>query len=231
MKTKNGSQIHQVLSGRNKVYLIHSQDDWILVDTGLSSYYPKLKQRLQKTLPANTRLTLFLTHAHYDHTQNAKALKDDFNCRIIVSKQEDAFLKTGRTPLPQGTNFFAKWLVFLGETIGKSKTGFPPFESDEVVKDDMVFSSSLKIIQTPGHTVGSQSLIVDDEMAFVGDAMLEVFKNTIYPPFADDVKEMIQSWGKLLESNCRFFFPGHGRKVDRELLENEYHKHSRKMLL
>jgi len=227
MKTQKGSQIYQILSGKNNVYLVHSGADWILVDSGLSRFYPKLKHRLQKLLPPKAPLSLFLTHTHYDHTQNAHALKEDFNCRIIVSKQENEFTKLGRSPLPKGTNLFAKLVVFLGESVGKSQTGFAPFQSDIVVDKDSHFSSSVKIILTPGHTIGSQSLIVDDELAFVGDAMFGVFKNSIFPPFADDIPTMIQSWKKLQNSGCDVFYPGHGRKINKSELSKEMKKHAK----
>ena len=222
MKTKNGSLVYQVLSGRNNVHLIHSGDDWILVDTGMTRFYPKLKRRLQKILPAEASLTLFLTHTHFDHVQNANALKKDFNCRILVSKNEAAFIQKGKTPLPKGTNLFAKFMVGLGNLIAKTKTGFPPFEADETIEEDRELSSSARIIKTPGHTSGSFSLIIDEEFAFVGDVLFGVFKNSVLPPFADDIPLMIQSWGKLLESNCNWFFPGHGKKISRAFLEKNY---------
>jgi glyoxylase-like metal-dependent hydrolase (beta-lactamase superfamily II) len=106
MKTKKGTQIYQVLSGRNNVHLIHHHDKWILVDTGMTRFYKKLKHRLQKLLPPNAPLTIFLTHTHYDHCQNARALQKDFNCKIIAPKNEALFLKSGRTPLPKGTNIY-----------------------------------------------------------------------------------------------------------------------------
>jgi hydroxyacylglutathione hydrolase len=79
-------------------------------------------------------------------------------------------------------------------------------------------------MNTPGHTTGSMSVIVDDEVALVGDTMFGVFKRSVFPPFADDVSEMIKSWGKLLNSNCKFFLPSHGREKSREQLMTVYNK-------
>ncbi len=228
MKTQKGSQIYQILFGRNNVFLIHSREDWILVDTGLSRFYPKLKQRLQKLLPNEALLTIFLTHTHYDHTQNARALIDDFKCRIIVSKREECFTRLGRSPLSKGTHLFSKFVLFLGETIGRSITRFRPFLSDDLIENDKDLSASVKIIQTPGHTVGSQSLIVDNELAFVGDAMFSVFNHSIFPPFANDIPSVIHSWKKLLDSGCEVFYPGHGKKIPYTTLRKELLKYSEK---
>jgi glyoxylase-like metal-dependent hydrolase (beta-lactamase superfamily II) len=75
------------------------------------------------------------------------------------------------------------------------------------------------ILHTPGHSSGSVSIIVDDEIALVGDTMFGIFPWSVFPPFADDVKQMTESWGKLLETNCRLFLPGHGTANKRSLVQ------------
>jgi glyoxylase-like metal-dependent hydrolase (beta-lactamase superfamily II) len=75
------------------------------------------------------------------------------------------------------------------------------------------------ILHTPGHTSGSMSVIVGDEIAIVGDTMVGTFPRSIFPPFADDVPELIRSWGKLLHTGCRIFLPAHGSANGRELVE------------
>lgn len=82
--------------------------------------------------------------------------------------------------------------------------------------------STIPGIPTPGHTCGSVSLIVDGEIAVVGDAM--VGRRSIFPPFADDVPELVRSWQKLLDTGCGLFLPAHGRAKGRETLESSYHK-------
>ena len=74
-------------------------------------------------------------------------------------------------------------------------------------------------------------MIVDDEIAIVGDEMLGVYQNSIFPPFADDIKRMIHNWGKLLNTDCVLFLPGHGKAITQELLQNEYSKYAKKMKL
>jgi hydroxyacylglutathione hydrolase len=80
------------------------------------------------------------------------------------------------------------------------------------------------ILHTPGHTPGSMSLIVDGEIALVGDCMFGVFKGSAFPPFALDTRQMIESWGKLLDTGCRLFLPSHGTSDSRELVERDYNK-------
>jgi glyoxylase-like metal-dependent hydrolase (beta-lactamase superfamily II) len=122
-------------------------------------------------------------------------------------------------------------MIVLGNSIFRNKTSFPVFEADEVINSEINLSENIKVIQTPGHTLASQSLIVDNELAYVGDAMFGVIKNNIFPPFADDVESMIFSWKKLYDTGCQTFYPGHGQKIERALLQKQYLHYSHKFKL
>ena len=84
------------------------------------------------------------------------------------------------------------------------------------------------MIKTEGHSSGSISVIVDNEIAIVGDAMFGVFKNSVFPPYADNQTEMINSWNVLLDTDCNTFLPGHGKEIKKEFLQKEYYKYARK---
>jgi len=233
MKTQKGTPIHHLIAGFNNLFLIESQKEWILVDTGRRLIYPKLKRRLEKKLPKKTPLLLFLTHTHYDHCQNAAKLKKDFNAKIMVSQTDLNYIRKGYSPIPNGTFFSTKLVSFLGRKLKPPFIKYQPFEEDIPVDDEFVIpneSVDLKAIKTAGHSAGSMSLIVDHEIALVGDALFGVQKNSVFPPFADDVPEMIRSWKKLLDTGCEWYLPGHGRKVHRSLLKKEYEKHAKSFL-
>lgn len=80
------------------------------------------------------------------------------------------------------------------------------------------------LVHTPGHTAGSVSLIVDDELALTGDTLFGVFRWSVYPPYASDAETMVRSWGKLLETKCSLFLPSHGTPIRRSLLKKDYDK-------
>jgi len=131
--------------------------------------------------------------------------------------------------LPEGTFPIARLIVNLGKKIGQRKFGYKPFIPDLLVTDKLDLKMfNVSIISTGGHSAGSISIIVDNEIAIVGDAMLGVFKESVFPPFADDTKEMVKSWGRLLETKCHTFLPGHGHAIKRELLQREFDKYARK---
>ena len=78
---------------------------------------------------------------------------------------------------------------------------YEPCQPDILVNSSLdlkEFGFSAFIIHTPGHTIGSMSIVVDNEVAIVGDTMFGVFKCSVFPPYANDVKQMVKSCGILL---------------------------------
>jgi len=228
-KTKNGVEIVQVLNGRSNAYLIVSENECVLVDTGKESAFRRLQENNEALkLPKENIDLLILTHTHFDHCQNAFALRKQFNCEIVMSENEAEYAEQGFTPLPKGTFPITRFISKLGNRIGKSRFGYQPFVPDRLVSCELNLEAfRIILIPTPGHSKGSISVIVDNEIALVGDTLFGVFRKSVFPPFADDVNGMIASWGRLLETNCATFLPGHGKEIKQELLLGEYKKHAR----
>ncbi|MCX7745988.1 MAG: MBL fold metallo-hydrolase [Clostridia bacterium] len=227
--TKSGHTVYEVLSGRSNVFLVTNGDKCILVDTSVKRKWRRLDNEISKLCGKKENLVaLVLTHGHNDHAENAYKIKEKYKCSIIIQENDAAFLHNGKHPLPKGTVLFTKLLVNL---LGKSVVPYlkyEPVQGDIFVEDtcdlaDMGFN--MRIIHTPGHTMGSTSVIVDSEIALVGDTMFGVFQNSIFPPFANDQKLMIKSWKRLLDTGCRVFIPSHGTENTRELVEQQYEKY------
>lgn len=231
-KTKNGYRLFQVLSGRSNSYLISFANLNILVDTGKVSAYPRLKRNIESLKLSNQEISfLILSHTHFDHCQSARKIAEQYHSQIIVSGRAIESIEKGYTTLPNGTMFIPKMISRFGRLIGERKYGYQPFHPDILVMGDCDLYSieiDIKILETEGHSLDSISIIVDDEIAVVGDAMFGVFKNSVFPPFADNTVELLKSWGKLIESPCNLFLPGHGTEIQRELLQKEYDKNAPK---
>ena len=226
LSTKNGYEISQVISKHSNAWLVQKNDLSMLVDSGKTKSRSLLMQNLNSALhQGNTLKYLMLTHTHYDHCQSATAIKDLYHCNIIVSENAVPSITAGYTHLPRGTNYVTNLLSTAGHKLMKKKFMYAPFSADITISDDYLFpapDADIRIITTPGHSSDSISLIVDNEVAIVGDAMFGIFRNHVFPPFADDIPEMIRSWRKLLDTGCTTFLPGHGRAISRNLLEKEY---------
>jgi len=228
MKTWNTKNciIYQVLEGRSNSFLINSQNNYILIDTGRTNSWKELTNKLDDILDENKLSCLILTHTHFDHVENAAKIKKKYGSTIITHKSEADYIKHGNSPLPKGTNLATGFMV---NVIGKKlQYKYENVNSDIVVDEKYnlhYFGFNACIIHTPGHSKGSMSIIIDNEIAIVGDAMFGVFGNSVYPPFADDPKIMIESWDKLINTNCNLFLPGHGKEISQKLLKNQYEKH------
>jgi len=233
--TKKGSKIFRVLSWRSNAYLILNGNNTILVDTGKNSAFGRLNRRLDiLNIPIEEITTLILTHTHFDHCQSAKKILEKSGCRIIVSDAAADSIQKGYTRLPDGTFPITKLISKLGNLTGKNGFGYEPFRPGILVNRDYDLNDGkdgIKIIKTAGHSDDSMSIIVDNEIAVVGDLMFGIFRNSIFPPYADNISEMIKSWGKLLNTDCIIFLPGHGREIKRSLLEKEYKKSIQKRII
>jgi glyoxylase-like metal-dependent hydrolase (beta-lactamase superfamily II) len=224
--TKHGYQIIQILSGRSNVFLLTNGKTKFLIDTSVSRLWQKLQKRLDKAGVSNIDY-LILTHAHFDHAANANKIKATYRASVLVQKSEADYLAKGDHIIPQGTTLLTRPLVNLAGRRFLKRVRYEPCQYDILV-DNLLDLNDLGInaciMHTPGHTSGSISVIVDDEIAIVGDTMFGVFGGSVFPPFAENVLQMIQSWGKLLQTNCKVFIPSHGTANSRSLVEKDYVK-------
>ena len=221
--TKNGYTVSPLLHGARTSYLISHNHKHVLVDVGTKNKYQELKDKLNYCLNGDKLNYLILTHTHFDHVQNTSSIKEDFEPLIIVNKKEADDLSEGKNHLAKGYDLFTKFILLFEHPIF---VGYDGVKADILVDKDnfKVDDLNIKIILTPGHTIGSMSVIVDNEIALCGDTIFGAFKNSIMPPFVNDRGEIVKSWEKLVNTPCRMFFPGHGHRVDRQVILNEISK-------
>lgn len=233
-KTDSGYEIFRVLSGRSNSYFISASSHNILVDTGTDAAFFKLKAGINSLYLPHTEISfLILTYMHFDHCQNAAKIKEEENCKIVISKKGKVPAEQGYSKLPKGVLLITKPITLLGNLIGKKRFGFKSFCADIFVEDEFDFINydlKIRLIKTAGHSFDSISVIVDNDIAIVGDAMFGIFKNSVLPPFADSPAEMVVSWKKLLDTGSNIYLPGHGREIKRELLQKKYDKLKEKFI-
>ncbi len=220
--TTSGTKITVLAGGRSNVFMVSGKNINILVDTGPAFMCKGLLNKLDKR-SINSIEYLVLTHTHFDHAANAQKIKAKFELKVIVQEKEADYLLSGDSPVPAGTNPLTSW---LSGTFGKwveSKVRYKSCKADIIVNDEFDLSDTgtiARIIHTPGHSAGSLSLIVDNEIALVGDTLSGVYPGSCFPPFADHVPGLLGSWEKLLGTGCSLFLPSHGRVITRKMVEN-----------
>jgi glyoxylase-like metal-dependent hydrolase (beta-lactamase superfamily II) len=228
-ETKNGHNVTRVLAGRSNVFLLAHSGKHILVDSGPGGRWKKLDGKLRE-LGVERLEALVLTHAHYDHAGSAARLQEKYEAKVIAHIAEGPSLAKGENIPTRGTNALTRLiLASLGKLFAR-RVRYEPCRPDIQVDpscDLRGYGFKAYALHTPGHSPGSLSVIVDDEIALVGDAMFGVFPGSAFPPYALDAVQLIASWGKLLATRCRLFLPAHGSENSRHLVLRDYERRKR----
>ena len=74
-----------------------------------------------------------------------------------------------------------------------------------------------EVIETPGHSPDSVSLLMDSGLAFVGDM------NPLYLEDAENHAQEVASWNQLLERGARTFYPAHAEPFAAEEIRRRLH--------
>ena len=218
---KNNIEISRVSDGRCNCYLVTKGKLNALIDTSINREEKKLLENLNK-MNIEALHCILLTHSHFDHAGNARILQERFGSLVFIHSSEMQYLKEGYTYLPKGTILFTKILTSI---IGGRITRLQRYRGCDCEKlfteerlDGLPDIFKIQILHIPGHTSGSVSFIIDNEIAVVGDSLINR-KSHIFPPFADFPELLPDTWNKLLDTNCRLFLPSHGKEIERDLLE------------
>ena len=81
-----------------------------------------------------------------------------------------------------------------------------------------------EIIHTPGHTIGSVSVILDSGEAFVGCMAHNGFpfrRKPGLPIYAQDINAITENWKTLIDKGISFVYPGHGKAFPIEVIKNQ----------
>lgn len=187
-------KIHKIPKGPISAnsYIIETETTSVLIDPCVSiEHLPNLKS------PINT---IIITHCHYDHVTFLDEIKRATNATVYSHKLEfPSFCDAAKN----GAAFFMSEDVFA--TPDKSID-----EMDEIILDS---ENKLKILHTPGHTIGSICILLFESgvctTAFTGDTL---FKGSVgRTDLAGSPVMLDQSLDKLksLDDNVKVM-SGHG---------------------
>ncbi len=153
---------------------------------------------------------IILTHSHFDHILALSEVKEKTGVPILVHKDDAPMLIDG------SLNLVSR---FSSGTIS-----FPP--ADRLLNDGDVITlgkGELKVIHTPGHTLGSICLTVGDDL-ISGDTL---FRESIgrYDFPGGDYETILDSLKKITSLGIKGkIYPGHGMSttLEHELQFNTY---------
>ena len=195
------------------IYLVHFGDKAALIDAGSGRDHSKLRKNIAECLGPDVQLEyLLLTHSHFDHTGGAKAIRDEYGCRIVAHELDAIYLESGDNRVTGAAWYGA---------------GLEPFSVDIKLQGQestiTIGSGTVKAIHCPGHSPGSVVYTTDIDGEFI------LFGQDVHGPIhselLSDEKQYLNSLARLLNLNADILLEGHfgvieTKKEVREFIEN-----------
>jgi len=228
----SGYNIHRISHVNLSSFLVYGPGGAFLVDPGNRGYHIKILETMDELglEPQLLRLVI-LTHVHFDHAGAASALRERTGCRIVVHRSEEERLRQGFTPVPGGTRWKARVLVVLGRLVPRLIMSFPGTEPDILSGEEMSlepYGFPGRLIHTPGHTPGSQVILMESGDLIAGDTMVGLPGRALFPAFAEDSATLLRSWELIRSLPVRIIYPAHGVSVTFDRFREEYQQAIRK---
>lgn len=152
---------------------------------------------------------IILTHGHFDHIGYAYTLANENGSKIIIGQKEN--------------NFTSNPMLNLS---GMFYMPCDSFKADIEVNDSDIIKlgkTNIKVIETPGHTMGSISLIADNKL-FTGDTLMKCSMGRVDFP-TGNLNDMKKSLKKLANLNGDYnVYCGHGEDTTLEY-ERKYNNY------
>ena len=177
----------------------------MLIDTGPASRRANLVGALTShSIEPEEIDTVILTHLHWDHCQNTDLFG---NARVVVHPREIDYAKNPNRGDRSAASYIADML---------DKMRVEPATDGDLIAD------GVSVIDTPGHTKGHISVLLEgggERVLVAGDALPDsgtVRRKLPYNVFWD-VDDAAESVEKMLDAS-HVFYPGHDRpfRVDGE---------------
>ena len=205
-------------------YLIETEKGFILVDTGFTKSRSIVDTFLSdKGITAdNQKLNLILlTHGDFDHSGNAKFLKEKYSSKIALHNSDVGMVEHGDISWNRNMNIFMRILgklitIFLGMQLKKEDRFVPDIILENGQKLDE-FGLSSTIITLPGHSKGSVGIIIENGHFFCGD-ILENTKQPNQASMVSDNIDMQKSIEKIETLEFKYVYPGHGEPFEKQVL-------------
>ena len=209
--------IHPIKLGVARCYVIQAEGT-ILIDGGAPKQAGNFMKGIESLSinPKDIHL-IVITHGHWDHIGSAKEIKEITGAKIALHRNEKDWLEKSLMPLPPAVTLwgriFAKIMAMFMPLIHVPATTVDVALGDEELSL-AEYGIPGRIIPTPGHSMGSVSVLLETGDAFVGDLAMNGLPMRIgpgLPIFAEDLQKVKRSWQLLLDKGATTVYPAHGK--------------------
>jgi hydroxyacylglutathione hydrolase len=220
------SVVQPVKFGHANVFFIETEDGRILVDAGMPTD-PEALDEVFATAgvePRSIRL-IVITHGHVDHVGLVAYAKEITGAKVLCHQSLSGALAVGDIEGPVAQNLMGRLLnVMSGLQEMMGGTDIEGVHADILVEDVFEldeYGISGRIIHTPGHSLGSLSIILDNGETLVGDMVRDEGNGGIGPGmFYEDKAALVASLEEVALVDSRTIFLSHGNTVDNAELKH-----------
>ena len=202
------TEIKRIQGGTDNCYLVTDGSRAILVDTASKQNLDQVTAECDKY----EMKLIVLTHVHFDHAENAAELSRRYGIPVAVHrKDEELFDGFDKQPLkPSG--LVGRVVLGLSLKVLENTRVERPEHLIHVRDGDDLSSYGIdaKVIELPGHTLGSIGVDVEGKHLIVGDAL----DNWIRPGIGHlyyDRDALRKSAEKIRAMGDRTIYYGHGK--------------------
>ncbi len=201
-------RVQTIRTRLSNCYVVEADSGVILVDAGAPGDTDMILSVVD-----DRRLNLILiTHAHFDHYGSAAEIRRRTGAPIAIHEADVEYMHRAETHLGivKGRGKIAAALLPLAQRFYRPE----PTDADIHLHDgeDLgSFGFDAVAIHTPGHTIGSCSLICGEDAAFVGDLLSTKGGAHMQRYFAMDWSALIPSLEKVRHYRPALIYAGHGK--------------------
>ncbi len=202
--------------GSVNCYLIETDTGYILIDTGGSNKRTDLERELASAgcKPGNLQL-IVITHGDFDHTGNARYLREKYGTKIAIHPDDAGMLERGDMFWNRKKgNMLIRLIAPLLFGFTKSNRSQPDLSIEDGY-DLSEYGFDAQVLSLPGHSKGSIGILTDGGDLFCGDLLKNVDK-PVLNDIIDDRVVANASVERLKSLNIQTVYPGHGKPFPME---------------
>lgn len=209
-------KFEETFEGSNGYLIIDDKNNAVLIDAAENNCLIKYLNDNNINIQI-----IILTHEHIDHISGLNDLRKEYSVKVISSEACNSSIQS---PISNMARYFETFLYFkknynLVENYDKDNKKYSNYAcncTDIIFNEKYEFewdNHSFVLIETPGHSKGSVSIIVDNKYLFSGDSLLKDMEViTKFPGGSTkNYNTITLSFYKSLDRDI-IVYPGHGQE-------------------